>query len=231
MTTPPVTLRHPTPGDHKAVRKFTAMAMHGRVDTTLMDNICAMLPELKEDMSTLDVKRVSTGEDLTYPCRASMRIADYHGQPVGMSYTVPPLTWITCESNVSKETLPLLSGALTELNLLAVLPKYQGRGIGGMLLADVEKRSADTGHTTLTITTFVAADPRLNPWYQKHGYVFAGPRQDWTLQYWAQKKSLAGMMYVKPHEYVGFKALAPQVTVTGGTGDATRMSKVVGVLD
>lgn len=52
---------------------------------------------------------------------------------------------------------------------LAVDPDLQGRGIGQMLLAQVERRAADAGHAELALS-MAEPDDALRLFYQRRGY-------------------------------------------------------------
>lgn len=58
-----------------------------------------------------------------------------------------------------------------EMWVIAVRPEYEGRGIGGALLAAVEQVLWDEGHKEIWLTT--SMDPRLKAYsfYKKHGWV------------------------------------------------------------
>jgi len=224
---PPTTLRTPNITDRPAVRRLAELATYGHGAQSMIEGVGDTARSGYQDADKLNYERRSTGEKGVFNCLASMRIADYPGQPVGLSYTAPPLYSITTASGFTQqEDFNALAGALTELNLLAVMPRFRGRGVGAQLLTDVETRYAAAGYRTLFIQTATYADPRLIPWYTAHGYTFAEPGQPWELRYYTGDTLTGRLDRHDKDEVIGFKALAPGVTVTGGA-----VPEVTGILD
>jgi GNAT superfamily N-acetyltransferase len=235
----PITIRTPHPTDGKIARKLGDLATYGHGDADMLDKLAIIATTgfwhsstKYDDLQTMDIDQVSTRQTHAIPLLGSMRVADYHGQTVGMSYSIPPMTWVTGHSGLRKiDQIKQLSAAIAELNILAVLPKFRCRGTGALLLADAEKRYAKAGYKVMMVMTATYADAHLIDWYTQRGYTFAQPGEFWTIQYWADRKATAGSYnHIDDIDIVGFKSLAPTVTVTGGRGSAATPT-VTGLLD
>lgn len=64
----------------------------------------------------------------------------------------------------------------SELTVMAMLPKHEGKGIGGKLLTQVERWLASEGCTRLWLTTDINPQLRAYGFYLRHGW------QDWKIE-------------------------------------------------
>lgn len=63
-----------------------------------------------------------------------------------------------------------------ELEKLAVLPEYRGRGFGGRLIDHAKETASSLGGTKITIGIIEENDV-LRRWYLKHGFTHTGTRK------------------------------------------------------
>jgi GNAT superfamily N-acetyltransferase len=66
-----------------------------------------------------------------------------------------------------------IEGARAEFGMLAVDPTLQGRGLGGKLVREAERRALDAGCRTMEIRV-VNVRTDLLPWYERLGYRAVG---------------------------------------------------------
>ena len=64
-----------------------------------------------------------------------------------------------------------------ELTVMAMLPAYEGRGIGGQLLTRVEQWLESTGCRKIWLTTDINPKLRAYGFYRRHGW------QDWKIEH------------------------------------------------
>ncbi|MFN3239645.1 MAG: GNAT family N-acetyltransferase [Pseudomonadales bacterium] len=64
-----------------------------------------------------------------------------------------------------------------ELTVMAMLPDYEGKGIGGSLLRKVENWLASNGCKKIWLTTDIDQSLRAYGFYLKHGW------EDWKIQH------------------------------------------------
>lgn len=64
-----------------------------------------------------------------------------------------------------------------ELTVMAMLPKHEGKGIGGKLLHNVEQWLASENCTRIWLTTDTNPNLRAYGFYLKHGW------QDWKIEH------------------------------------------------
>ncbi len=64
-----------------------------------------------------------------------------------------------------------------ELTVMAMLPKYEGQGVGGQLLSKVENWLASEGCKKIWLTTDTNPELRAYGFYLHHGW------QDWKIEY------------------------------------------------
>ena len=64
----------------------------------------------------------------------------------------------------------------SELTVMAMLPQYEGKGIGGQLLTQVEDWLASEGCTRIWLTTDINTDLRAYGFYLKQGW------KDWKIE-------------------------------------------------
>ena len=63
------------------------------------------------------------------------------------------------------------SAAEAQVRFMAVAPEAQGRGLGGAILRELERRSRATGATSIVLN----ARDNAQHFYQRHGFVVTGP--------------------------------------------------------
>ena len=64
-----------------------------------------------------------------------------------------------------------------ELTVMAMLPDYEGRGIGGQLLTKVENWLASEGCDRIWLTTDINPELRAYGFYLRHGW------SDWKIEH------------------------------------------------
>lgn len=69
-------------------------------------------------------------------------------------------------------------GKTGELSVIAVLPEFEGRGIGSRLLAAVEEWLVSVGRTEFWLWTSADSKTRAFSFYRKHGWAVAESKAD-----------------------------------------------------
>lgn len=227
-----MTVRTSLRGDGSALRALMPMALHGDPGHPNLKLLPGAVDEADgyPDRHTIGLRHRS-GKEVTAPALCSLRIADHYGDPAGMSYSGPPMYWITKKSGLPMRPTAALCGRLMELQMLAVLPRHRRQGHGGDLLHDVIQRHRAAGYTALMVVVEDAADPRLMPWYVKHGFVFAPRGRHFKIKFWSIYSIYAEYNHIDTSQYLGMLPLADTVTITPSTITNGHMPTITGLLD
>jgi putative acetyltransferase len=76
------------------------------------------------------------------------------------------------------------AGGVAEVKRMYTLPSHQGRGVGGMILAEIEKQARAEGFTRLVLET---GDRHPAAWrvYERGGFTRCGPVLDYAGSGWS----------------------------------------------
>jgi GNAT superfamily N-acetyltransferase len=238
VTTPDDTapIRLAAPQDAKTLQRLALMAF-SRLRQHYVDGMEHYATKQQEDDLTVDwMGKQDTS--IHVPGVRSLRSLRVIGEPDrkarAMIYCVPPGDWIISQGRPSKgamsiEDRALLSGAVVELNLLATLPEWRGRGFAGRLLDDAEDRYRAAGYRVMLVV-IDREHPEVIPWYRRRGYTVGQPDQHGLITLWSDRlhKNLRyGGGEILPGQRLAAKALDERVTVS----DLRGMVKVAGLFD
>lgn len=236
----PITIRRPQPGDFKTLKRLAAMAV-GNYQTQVDRMLRHVCDTGETTIQTVDFQRVSTGDRGTLRMLYRIMVADYHGKPVGMSYTGNPISWTKPLIDWPTADITDMAERFTEIQMIAVEPRHRRKGIATHLLTEAEHTIAHTGMRLVHVGVRDTGDyDRLTDWFTRCGYRFgSGPRPDaddtatwrpWRFQPRTGHDSAFDFHRDNlPGQALGFKALHPSVTVTPGTD--TDQATVTGLLD
>lgn len=220
-----VTIREPWSGDAKELRRMVPMA-HADMSEAEIDCIADRNGKVAADLSQLGFRsRRRAGIWIEADTLHTCRVADIgNNRIVGFSYAAPPIGWIF-EQPTSVEEAKVITRHLVEFQLLAVLPKFRGRGIGSQLLTEFEDRYRAHGYRVALVNVDPSTGPLTVPWYQKHGYLFdeLAPGQDALFDFGSHTARI-GSGHRKNGQRFGFKVLAEP-------GHVTRHVPLVGNID
>jgi ribosomal protein S18 acetylase RimI-like enzyme len=209
-------IRRPRWGDGKRLVELADMALHGNGDEEYVLKLVRQAEESHQE----DVVEIRTTKG-PVPVVSSVRVMDRgDGQVVGFSYGCPPMDWILKFSAApSFGVAKRIAAALSEIQMVAVLPRYRGRGFGRRLMADCEDRYRAAGYRALLVT--VENRPSyLREWYESQYYWFSQPEEPYHLRYWKNREVDGLFGAITPTQRMGFKALVPGVEVADAIVDA-----------
>lgn len=197
------------------------MALHGRGDMEYVQ----LLSRQAEIAHTDDLSEIQTQKG-PVTVVSSVRVMDRgDGEVIGFSYGCPPMDWILRWARVpSFGIAKKVAGTLNELQMVAVLPRHRGNGLGGRLMADAEERYRKAGYRAVLVTVENKPSSLIN-WYAKQGYMFSQQEEPVSVRYWPNRQLSSLYGCVTTTQRVGFKALAEGVTVGDARVDGPRWER------
>jgi len=200
-------IRFPRRGDGPRVVELAQMALQGGGDVGLLKRLAEQCERYSDDWREVPTRRG------VVPVLASMRVVDRgDGQVVGFSYCCPPIGWIVRDSGApSFAVVKRIAAALIEIEMLAVMPRFRWRGLGGRLVADCVERYREAGYRVAMVT--VERSPaKVVSWWEREGFRFTQVAEPAYVRCWPRREgSLYG--HVLPSQRLGFQGLVPGVTV------------------
>ena len=120
-----------------------------------------------EDLSEIFDLRAATRD---YPCsREKLRQMNITEASVAERLRTTHRGWL-CEDEGKIVGFAIGDGKTGELCVIAVLPEFEGRGIGSRLLAAVESWLVSAGWAELWLWTWPDPKKRAFPFYSRHGW-------------------------------------------------------------
>lgn len=207
-------LRLPREGDGETVAKLLYMA-HPDIPHEKVSGLARTVGNGQiGDAEGLIMRSRSRGTEIPTDAYFSMRIADSGtGRVAGFCYAGPPMEWIMSRG-IGLPKRQLLATKLVEIQLMAVLGRFQGKGLGTALLADAEARYRQRGYNTAMLIIVSQASPLLVPWYEKHGYVFDGKDENYEVKFWSGISASSEYDHIQPGQRIAFKSLSAPAAVT-----------------
>ncbi|MFD8335661.1 GNAT family N-acetyltransferase [Streptomyces solisilvae] len=208
-------IRTPRMGEGLRMAELAEMALHYKGDVEYVKGLAHQAERNGEDLKEVSTK---TGP---IPVLASVRVMDRgDGEVVGFSYCSPPLPWITSRAGApSFGIIKRLAGALVEIQMVAVLPRYRGQGLARRLMDDCEERYREAGYRVAMVVA-ESSPAKLVSWYETQGYWFTQADEPAYVRYWPNRALDALYGDTTPTQRLGFKALAAGVTVEDAYVDA-----------
>lgn len=205
-------IRPAEPGDGNTLRKLIH-ASNKYAPAQDSDGVIAVVDERPyPDITGGSLRRRKT--DKFHPINAltTMRIASVRGKAVGFSYSAPPLIWLPQQKHLPTRHIAAMTDRFTELELLAVDPRFQRRGIASALVDDVMTRYRDAGYRAMMVMINREPDgDELTAWYTRRGFTFAEWGVPYLIQPWSARPLTLMYDNLKGHQRIGIIPLADPV--------------------
>lgn len=227
-------LRRVRPGDRKPITQLV-LSIDGITEDP---GRAAMLREMinrhatntdkMKDTYEAEVVNQKNGYRLTVTMLARMSVAAAAGRAVGMSYLHPPVDWAGSRRTLRTSVRARFNERLNELNLLAVHPGHQGKGIGTALLEEAEERSRAAGYRALMVMVYDdTGTAPATEWYRQRGFTFGLPGVPWCVRPFTDQPLIeVEYDHLASKDMIGFKPLHPGVAVESAR---LRSSSALGV--